>query len=169
MPTAALYPGSFDPITNGHLDIIERSIKIFDQVYVAVVQNPNKKTNFSVSDRIQMIQDATKKMSSHITVGHYEGLLVNLCEKEKIYTVIRGLRALTDFDYEFQMALTNRLLNNKVDSVLFVTSNRYSYVSSSLVNEIASYGGDVSRMVPASVNQKLIQKYNVPGGTYENL
>jgi pantetheine-phosphate adenylyltransferase len=155
----AIYPGSFDPITNGHLDIIERSTRIFDKVHVMIVQNVHKKNVFSVEERIEMVKESTKEFRDRITVGHYEGLLVDLCESLQTYTIIRGLRALTDFDYEFQMAITNRLLNRKVDSVLFVTSNQYSYVSSSMVNEIASCHGDVAEIVPPCVDRKLLLKY----------
>ena len=155
----AIYPGSFDPVTNGHLDIIERSTRIFDKVHVRIVQNVHKKNVFSVEERIEMVKESTKQYQDKITVAHYEGLLVDLCESMQTYTIIRGLRALTDFDYEFQMAITNRLLNHKVDSVLFVTSNQYSYVSSSMVNEIAFCHGNVEKMVPSGVNEKLILKY----------
>ncbi len=155
----AIYPGSFDPITNGHLDIIERSVKVFDKVDVVIMDNIKKQYRFSIEERMQMINDSVGSLKEKITVSHYEGLLVDYCELTGAYTVIRGLRALTDFDYEFQMALTNRQLNSKVDSVLFVTNNNYSYISSSMVNEIASYHGDVSFMVPPNVNEKLISKY----------
>ncbi len=113
---------------------------------------------------MQMVNESIGNLKDKVTVSHYEGLLVDYCAMKSIYTIIRGLRALTDFDYEFQMALTNRQLNNKVDSVLFVTNNNYSYISSSMVNEIASYQGDVSFMVPPNVNAKLISKYKNAGG-----
>ena len=158
----AIYPGSFDPITNGHLDIIKRSIRIFDKVNIAILNNPNKKSKFTIDERMEMVRECTEDIKDRITVTHYEGLMVDYCEQTGIYTVIRGLRALTDFDYEFQMALTNRLLNDKVDSVMFVASNQYSYVSSSMVNEIASYHGDVSQLVPPTVLNRLIEKYNIP-------
>ena len=114
---------------------------------------------FAIEERIEMVKECTKEFKDRISIEAFDGLLVDYCDQIKIYTIIRGLRALTDFDYEFQMALTNRLLNEKVDSVLFVTSNQYSYVSSSMVNEIASYGGDVKSLVPSNVNRKLIEKY----------
>lgn len=153
-----IYPGSFDPITNGHLDIIKRSIKMFNEVHVVVMHNPSKRGNFSVEERIELIKDSIKDIEGNIIVTSFDGLMVDYCEKSGIYTVVRGLRALTDFDYEFQMALTNRQLKQEVESVLLVTNIMYSYVSSSLVMEIASFNGDVSHMVPENVNKVIIER-----------
>lgn len=159
----AIYPGSFDPITFGHIDIIKRSVKVFDRVHVVVMVNQSKKYAFSLDERIEMITESLKELGDKVVVDTYCGLLVDYCEKKQVYTVIRGLRALTDFDYEFQMALTNRRLNNKVDSVLFVSGHNYSYISSSMVKEIAQFGGDISFMVDPFVEQKLKILYNIGG------
>ena len=156
---AAIYPGSFDPITNGHIDILERGIQLFDNVKIVVMDNIDKSGAFSVDERIEMITRSTQHLKGNIIIDSYYGLLVDYCKKENISTVLRGLRALTDFDYEFQMALTNRRLNNEIESVLLVASNEYSYVSSSMVRQIASFGGDVSFMVPENVEIKLREKY----------
>lgn len=159
----AIYPGSFDPITRGHLDIIRRSAKVFDRVHVVCMVNQSKKYAFSLEERMDMIRRTLDGLGDKVVVDSFCGLLVDYCERQKIYTVIRGLRALTDFDYEFQLALTNRRLNDKVDSVLFVTGNNFSYISSSMVKEIASYHGDVSFMVEPYVEKKLSALYNDGG------
>ena len=153
------YPGSFDPITNGHLDIIQRATKIFDRMRIVVMHNSKKKYVFSADERIKMIEDSLGDLKDEIVVEKHDGLLVDYCRHNEIYTAVRGLRALTDFDYEFQMALTNRQMDDRVESVLFVTNINYSYVSSSLVNEIASYKGDVSFLVPKPVEIMLKEKY----------
>ena len=154
-----IYAGSFDPITNGHLDIIQQSLSIFEHTRVVIMHNDTKNCFFSVNERINLIKEATKQFGDKVSVDYHGGLLVDYCEKTGIHTVVRGLRALTDFDYEFQMALTNKQLNHKVESVLLVTNILYSYVSSSLVKEIASYQGDISRMVPENVEIALKNKF----------
>ncbi len=156
----AIYAGSFDPVTYGHIDIIRRAVKMFGKLHVVVMVNGTKKSLFSYENRMEMIRVALGEDKDKIEIEHYEGLLADYCEKKKIYTVIRGLRALTDFDYEFQMALTNRMLNDKIESVLLVSRSRYTYLSSSVVKEVASYGGDISAMVPDNVANKLIAFYN---------
>jgi len=155
----AIYPGSFDPITNGHLDIIERATKVFDLVDVVVSYNPNKVGLFTVDERVEMIKEATAYLGDKVKVSAYHGLVVDYCQMNNIFTVIRGLRAMSDFDYEFQMALTNRKLNEKVDMVLFVANEKYSYLSSSLTKELATFGADITPMVPACVKDKLLAKY----------
>lgn len=159
----AVYPGSFDPITCGHIDIIERSVKVFDRVRVVAMINKSKKYAFELDDRLDMMRRSLAGLGDKVIIDTYCGLLVDYCEKEQVFTVIRGLRALTDFDYEFQMALTNRHLNDKVDSVLFVAANKYSYISSSMVKEIASYGGDIGFMVDPYVQGKLTALYGSGG------
>lgn len=155
----AIYAGSFDPVTYGHIDIIQRGIKMFGKVHVVVMVNRTKNSLFSFESRIEMIRESLGNLADKVEIEHYEGLLVDYCAKKNIYTVIRGLRALTDFDYEFQMALTNRMLNDKIESVLLVSRSRYSYLSSSVVKEIAFYGGDISRMVPDNVAKRLRKLY----------
>jgi len=156
----AIYPGSFDPITSGHLDIIERAVKVFDRVHIIVGKNINKKCLFTDEERIQLIKDCTEHLGDRVVVDSYDCLLVDYCDKVGIHTVVRGLRAMTDFDYEFQMALTNRQLNEKVESVLLVSNIIYTYVSSSMVKEIASYHGDISEIVPPNVLKAMKEKYN---------
>lgn len=155
----AIYPGSFDPITNGHLDIIKRSVKLFDELVVVVMENDHKSRVFSPEERIDMIRETTKDLDSKICVDYYAGLIVDYCNIKNIYTIVRGLRALSDFDFEFQFALTNRKLNEKVDCVMLMTSGEYSYVSSSTVRIIAAHGGDTSFMVPKYVEKKLKENY----------
>lgn len=154
---AAIYAGSFDPITNGHLDIIERSAKVFDKIYVLAMINSEKKYTFTIDERVELIKAATKHCDK-VEVDSYQGLLVDYCRMKGVYTLVRGLRALTDFDYEFQMATINRKIDKNVESVLFVASNKYSYVSSSVVKELASYGSDVSAIVPKAVDFALKNK-----------
>ena len=155
----AIYAGSFDPITKGHIDIIQKSSKVFDRIHVVIMINSQKKYAFSLEERLEMIRNATKEFGDKVVVDSYCGLLVNYCEEKGIYTVVRGLRAMTDFDYEFQMALTNRSLDERVESVMFVADSNYTYISSSVVKEIASYGGDISFMVDPYVEKKLKELY----------
>lgn len=156
----AVYPGSFDPITFGHLDIIKRASIMFDTVVVTVMHNSAKSSLFSVDERVKMIKEAVSEFGN-IVVDSYDGLLIDYCAEKNIHIVVRGLRAITDFEYELQIAQTNReLSHNNVDSVFLTTNLRYSYLSSSTVKEIASYGGEVSGMVPENVFKSLEQKYN---------
>ena len=155
----AIYPGSFDPITKGHLDIIERSAAAFDEITVVIMNNGLKKYTFTVEERLTMIQDALKELPGRFKIDYYDGLLIDYLKENDIQIVIRGLRALTDFNYEFQMSLTNRQLYPKCESVLFVTKNEYSYISSSIVKEVSMYHGDVSSMVPPNVKEALDAKY----------
>ncbi len=155
----AIYPGSFDPITNGHLDIIKRSVKLFDELVVVVMENDGKFRTFSPEERIDMIQHTVKDIDAKISVDYYAGLIVDYCTMKNIYTIVRGLRALSDFDFEFQFALTNRKLNDKIDCVFLMTSGEYSYVSSSTVRTIAANAGDTSFMVTDYVGKKLKEKF----------
>jgi len=155
----AFYPGSFDPITYGHLDVIERAIKVFGFINIVVMDNPRKQTLFSTVERMALIEDCVSEFTDQFAVESHDGLLVEYCRKSGIYTTVRGLRALTDFDYEFQMALTNRSLEERVESVLFVTNINYTFLSSSVVKEIAYYHGDVSSLVPRAVEDRLREKY----------
>jgi pantetheine-phosphate adenylyltransferase len=146
----AVYPGSFDPITNGHLDVIERASRLFDRVIVAVIKNPDKTPHFSFKDRRAMLE-ASVPHCDNVAVEDFDGLLVEYVRGKKACAVVRGLRAVSDFDYEFQMALTNRRMAPEIETVFLMTDYRYSYLSSSFVKQIAGLGGDVSGLVPAAV------------------
>lgn len=155
----SIYPGSFDPITNGHIDIIERAAKLSDKLIVAVLNNSNKKPLFSVNERLEMIKDAIKDIKN-VEVDSFEGLTVDYCKKKNASIMIRGLRAVTDFEYELQLAHTNRELNNEVDTVFLLADMNYSYLSSSTVRQVSEYGGDVSKFVTPFVEEKLKEKYS---------
>ena len=149
----AVCPGSFDPITFGHLDIISRASAHFDHVVIAVLENRTKSSLFSVTERIEMIQETTSHLSN-VSVDSWSGLLVDYCKSNSIQAIVKGLRAVTDFDYELQMAQVN-LQGSGVETMFMATSPTHSFLSSSLVKELAHYGGDVSTMVPASINAAL--------------
>lgn len=149
----AVCPGSFDPITYGHLDIIERAAQQFDHVVVAVLENRTKSSLFSVAERIEMISKVTAKFSN-VSVDSWSGLLVDYCKSNNIQAIVKGLRAVTDFDYELQMAQVN-LQGSGVETMFMATSPTHSFLSSSLVKELAHYNGDVSTMVPPSINEAL--------------
>jgi pantetheine-phosphate adenylyltransferase len=146
----AIYPGSFDPVTNGHLDIIDRASKVFGHLIVAVLENPRKDVMFSMVERVQMLENTTGCYDNVEVVCH-QGLLVDFAQKQGVRIIIKGLRAISDFENEFQMALVNRKLNCNVETMFMVTNNMYSYVSSSIVKEVASYGGDIKDLVPSQV------------------
>jgi pantetheine-phosphate adenylyltransferase len=152
----AVYPGSFDPITYGHLDIIKRALAIFDEVTVAVFNNPDKEQFFSFSERKSLIQLSLNH--ANVKVDTFDGLLVDYAKAHRIQTVIRGLRAVSDFDYEFQLALTNRQLGHTIDTLFFMTDQNYSYLSSSLVRQVCRFGGDVSAFVPPAVEKEIRRK-----------
>jgi pantetheine-phosphate adenylyltransferase len=155
----AVYPGTFDPPTNGHLDIIYRAADMFDMVIVAVSDtNTSKKTTFSAEERIFLLQKLTKK-TKKIRIGTFNGLLVDYVKSVKATVIIRGLRAVSDFDYEFQMALMNRKLGGTIETVFLMPDERYTYLSSSLVKEIVALGGNVRCLVPEIVAHKLAEKY----------
>ena len=149
----AVCPGSFDPITFGHLDIIARASALFDHVVIAVLENRTKSSLFSVAERIEMIQETTSHLSN-VSVDSWSGLLVDYCKSNSIQAIVKGLRAVSDFDYELQMAQVN-LQGSGVETMFMATSPTHSFLSSSLVKELAHYGGDVSTMVPASINAAL--------------
>jgi pantetheine-phosphate adenylyltransferase len=154
----AVYPGSFDPITNGHLDIVERAANVFDTLIVAVLANPKKAPLLSVDERIGVIRDALGEAGApadRIEVAAFDGLTVEFAKQHDATAIVRGLRAISDFETEMQLAHNNRVLAPAIDTVFFMTSAANSYVSSSLVKEIASFGGDVSRMVPTAAREAL--------------
>ena len=157
----ALYPGSFDPITYGHLDIIERAEKIFDDLRVGIVENPRKETLFSPKERKELAQEALEEEGIEVSkVITFDGLLVNCAKSHDRESIVRGLRANSDFEYEFQMALTNRDLAPSIESVFLMTSGEYSFLSSSIVKEVKELGGDVSTFVPRVVEERLAQKFS---------
>jgi pantetheine-phosphate adenylyltransferase len=152
----AVYPGSYDPVTNGHLDIIERAAEVFDEVVIAVMINKSKTTLFSVEERVEMLRDVTTHLP-HVRVDSWHGLLVQYCEKHGIKAIVKGLRAVSDFDYELQMAQMNQQLSG-IDTLFMPTSPVYSFLSSSLVKEVAKYGGDVSHLLPPQVHEALTKR-----------
>jgi pantetheine-phosphate adenylyltransferase len=152
----AVCPGSFDPITNGHLDVIERASHLFDEVVIAVLVNNSKSSLFTIEERIVLARDCVKHLPN-VKVDMWSGLLVDYCRENKVDAIVKGLRAVSDFDYELQMAQMNLQLKG-VDTLLMATKPAYSFLSSSLVREIARYGGDVSKLVPAGVLSELIRK-----------
>ncbi len=158
MERVAVYPGSFDPITNGHLDIIRRGLRSFDRLIVLVAYNPNKKGLFSIEERMQLIREVIGN-DTRITVDSSPGLLVEYVKNAGANVILRGLRALSDFEYEFQMALINRRLNRDIETVFLMTGYKWFYTSSQLIKEAASHGGSVRGLVPDIVLHKLEEKY----------
>jgi pantetheine-phosphate adenylyltransferase len=150
----AVYPGSFDPVTNGHIDIIKRAAKIFDLVHVSIIVNPDKTPYFDIDERMQMLKAAVSGIKK-AKVDSFDGLLVDYAASKKACAIVRGLRAVSDFDYEFQMALTNLRMCPKIETIFIMTDYKYSYLSSSLVKQISRLGGNVSGLVPHSVLKKL--------------
>jgi pantetheine-phosphate adenylyltransferase len=154
----AVYPGTFDPITNGHLSIVSRGLKIFDKLIIAILINPNKVPLFNLDERIDMINEVFKD-KSNIEVDFFDGLLVDYVISKKSNVILRGLRALSDFEYEFQMALMNRKLNREVQSVFLMTDYKWFYTSSTIIKEAAHAGGDIRGLVPSIVNRRLREKF----------
>ena len=158
MTRIAIYPGSFDPVTNGHLDIVERGLKIFDNIIVAILHNPAKDSLFTVEERMDMLQQSMKNISN-IEFDTFSGLLVDYAVKRKAHAILRGMRAVSDFEYEFQMALMNRRLQREIQTVFLMTGLRWIFTSSSIIKEAAQFGGDIEDMVPAIVNRKLKETF----------
>ena len=157
MPRVAIYPGSFDPLTNGHLSLIQRGLDIFDGLIVAVANNPDKAPLFSFQERMELIHGAVGE-EPRVEVDTFDGLLVDYAKRRGIHTVLRGLRAVSDFEYEFQLANMNRKLDPQFDSVFVMTGEDYFYVTSKLVREVSRFGGDVSGLVPPNVQAALRRK-----------
>jgi len=158
MARVAIYPGSFDPVTNGHLDIVKRGLKLFDKIIVTILYNPGKETLFSVEERLGMLRESIKSLS-HIEIDHYDGLLVDYAAKRKAQAILRGMRAVSDFEYEFQMALMNRRLDREIQTVFLMTGLRWIFASSSIIKEAARFGGNIEGMVPPNVLRKLKIKF----------
>ena len=157
----AIYPGTFDPITNGHLDVIERATKLFDEVIVAVATNSSKSTLFSEAERIGLCEEAIREVmpgGKNVKVDSFSGLLVDYAKKQDAIAIIRGLRVLSDFEYEFQMALMNRKLED-ITTVFLMPNEKYTYLNSTIIREIAKYGSDISGFVPECVGKKLKEKF----------
>lgn len=159
MKKIAVYPGSFDPITNGHVDIIKRGLGVFDELIVLIAHNRNKKTLFSVEERVEMIQEVIRDFKN-VRVDSFDGLLVEYVKVAGANVILRGLRALSDFEHEFQLALINRRLNRDVETIFLMTGYKWFYISSTIINEAASLGGSVKGLVPDIVYQKLQEKYS---------
>lgn len=158
-----IYPGSFDPLTNGHLDLIQRAINLFDHVIVAVAKNESKSPLFSLAERLELVRVATKTMPK-VTADAFDGLLVEYVEKRGGQAIIRGLRAVSDFEFEFQLALMNRKLNERVETIFMMPKDTYTFLSSRIIKEIARLGGDVSAFVPPHVREALVSKVTkLPG------
>ena len=158
MTRIAIYPGSFDPITMGHLDILDRTLRIFDKVIIAVGEHMEKDTLFSVEERLQQIREAVKG-KKNVEVAHFEGLMIDYARRRKADVIIRGLRAVSDFEYEFQMALMNRKLDSDIETVFIMTRGKYSYLNSSVVKEVARHNGRITDLVPAAVEKALKEKF----------
>jgi pantetheine-phosphate adenylyltransferase len=158
MKHIAVYPGTFDPVTNGHVDLVERSLRIFDELIVAVAANPKKQPLFSLDERINLFRKAISRYK-RVKIEGFDGLLVDYVREKGAVGIIRGLRAVSDFEYEMQMALMNRRLDSGIETVFLMPNEEYSFITSTIVKEAASYGGDVSSLVPKVVVEKLKKKF----------
>jgi len=158
MANIAIYPGTFDPLTNGHMSLIRRGLKLFDSLIIAVGENPSKKPLFDIDERMQHITEAVKGLGN-VEVDRFDGLLVNYAQKRGVDAVIRGLRAVSDFEYELQLALMNRKLNRNLETVFLMPALRYIFLSSTIVKEAASFGGDISDLVPPCIKRALDEKF----------
>jgi pantetheine-phosphate adenylyltransferase len=161
MGVKAIYPGTFDPPTNGHLDLIARGSKLFDELTVAILNNPVKNPLFTVDERVEMLKESTRQLGN-VSVATFEGLMVDFARKHGVTAVLRGIRAITDYEYEFQMALMNRRLAPEIETVFLQPAGRYSFVSSRLVKEVVSFGGKVDGLVPPNVAKRLVGRMRKP-------
>ncbi|MCM3616378.1 pantetheine-phosphate adenylyltransferase [Sutcliffiella horikoshii] len=158
MASVAVCPGSFDPVTFGHLDIIKRASKVFDKVYVCVLNNSSKKPLFTVEERVEMIKEVTREFGN-VEVEEFHGLLIDYAHSKNASSIVRGLRAVSDFEYEMQITSMNRVLDESIETLFMMTNNQYSFLSSSIVKEVAKYDGSVSELVPPSVEEALRNKF----------
>lgn len=163
MEKIAVYPGSFDPVTNGHLDIIQRAANIFDKVVVAVLENPLKNPLFTKEERVSMLKEVTYSFEN-VEIDSFTGLLIHYMNTKNAKVIIKGLRAVSDFEYEFQMALLNSKLDSQIETLFMMTNNKYSYLSSSAVKQIAMFGGCIRELVPDSIVTKIIKKNRINEG-----
>jgi pantetheine-phosphate adenylyltransferase len=155
----AVYPGTFDPVTNGHIDVIERASKLFDRLYILVGENPQKQSTFTADERVRMLKQALKRHSSRIAVEHFNGLLLDYVKKKKSKVIVRGLRAISDFEFEFQRAQFNREFAKDIETIFIMTKDDYAFLSSSIIKEIAMFNGSVKGFVPEIVEKKLKEKF----------
>ena len=158
MKKNAVYPGSFDPVTNGHLDIIKRASKIFDTLYVAILENSAKTPAFSMDERVELLKKVTADMDN-VVIDKFSGLLVDYAQSVDAHVIIKGLRAVSDFEYEFQMALMNRNLNKNIETLFMTTNEKYSYLSSSIVKEVAKHQGSLNGLVPENLEKTILTKF----------
>ena len=159
MSVSALYPGTFDPPTNGHIDLIQRGAKLFDHLIVAILNNPTKDPLFTVEERVEMLKESTSALSN-VSVATFDGLMVDFARQQGVSAVLRGIRAISDYEYEFQMALMNRRLAPEIETVFLQPAGRYSFVSSRMLKEVFAFGGDVSGLVPPNVLKRLRARIN---------
>ena len=167
MPKVAIYPGSFDPVTNGHIDIVERGLTLFDKLIVSILHNPKKEYLFPLEERLEMLKDCLKKFKG-VEIDSFDGLLVDYAASRKAHAILRGLRAMSDFEYEFQMALMNRRLNREVQTVFLMTGLRWIFTSSSIIKEAIQFGGNIDGMVPKLVQNKLKRKFALESETQQS-
>lgn len=157
---SAVYPGTFDPVTNGHIDIIERALKLFEKLYIVVGDNPQKAPTFTTEDRVLMLKNALKKHYSRIEIEHFDGLLLDYVKRKKSNVVVRGLRAISDFEFEFSKALISREMEKEIETIFLMTKDDYAFLSSSIVKEIAMFNGTVKGFVPEIVEKMLKEKFS---------
>ena len=163
MQRVAVYPGSFDPVTNGHIDIVRRGRKLFDKIIVAILHNPAKKALFTVEERLEMLRESMQGITN-IEFDSFGGLLVDYVERKGAQAILRGMRAVSDFEHEFQLALMNRKLKREIETIFLMTGMRWFFTSSSIIKEAALFGGDVSDMVPPNVLKRVKKKFNQQNG-----
>ncbi len=155
-----IYPGSFDPLTNGHLDIFERSKKICDKLIITAARNISKKPLFTIEERLEILEKCCDSGSSKVEIATFDGLLVDFCKENGVNFIIRGIRAIVDYEYEYAIALMNKKLAPEIDTIFLTANSDYSFISSNMVKEVASYGGDISSLVPQFVNKKITKKFS---------